>query len=57
MDIVGERTPVPAALAEDEDDVITIAEQEIDLTCRLMQRYGWNAAMYCNVCRAVLNGL
>ncbi|MEU8539993.1 hypothetical protein AB0C52_08360 [Streptomyces sp. NPDC048717] len=23
---------------------------------RLMRRYGWDAAMYCNVCRSVLNG-
>ncbi|MFB7282399.1 hypothetical protein ACFCZV_35435 [Streptomyces hydrogenans] len=23
---------------------------------QLMRRYGWNAAMYCNVCRSVLNG-
>ncbi len=123
QELIGEKAPLPTAPAEDEDDVITFAEQEIDRTCRagedgwfvsdgrplrdldqptggftlprmpvqrsrdpmritdveraaasaalgcppwelglcagcgqLMRRYGRNAAMYCNVCRAALNG-
>ncbi|WP_253915464.1 hypothetical protein [Streptomyces mayonensis] len=123
QELVGEKTPLPTVPAEDEDDVITFAEQEIDRTCRageegwfagdgrplrdldqptggftlprmpvqrsrgpmritdveraaasaalgcppweigpctgcgqLMRRHGRNAAMYCTVCRAVLNG-
>ncbi|NHI08652.1 hypothetical protein STPH2_4017 [Streptomyces sp. KO7888] len=122
-EIVGERTPLPPAPAEEDDDVITFTAQEIDRTCRageegrfvsdarllrdlgqptggftlprmpvqgsheamritpveraaasaalgcptwelgpcagcgqLMRRYGRYAAMYCKVCRAVLNG-
>ncbi len=122
-EIVDEKTPLPAVPAEEDDDVITFAEQEVDRTCRagedswfisdarplrdldqptggftlprlpaqrssdptritpveraaasaalgcppwelglcagcsqMMRRYGQNAAMYCNVCRAVLNG-
>ncbi|MET9292282.1 hypothetical protein [Streptomyces sp. NPDC003077] len=33
-EIVGERTPLPEAPAEEEGEVITFAEQEIDRTCR-----------------------
>ncbi|WP_345593742.1 hypothetical protein [Streptomyces marokkonensis] len=33
-EIVGEETPLPAVPAEEEDDVITFAEQEGDRTCR-----------------------
>lgn len=122
-EIVNEKTPLPAVPAEEDDDVITFAEQEVDRTCRagedswfisdarplrdldqptggftlprlpvqcssdptritpveraaasaalgcppwelglctgcsqMMRRYGQNAAMYCNVCRAALNG-
>jgi hypothetical protein len=122
-EIVGERTPLPSSSANEDDDVITFAEQEIDRTCRageegwfvsdarpirdlgqptggitlprmpvqgsrdpmritpveraaasaalgcpmwelgpcagcgqLMRRYGRYVAMYCRVCRAVLNG-
>ncbi|MCK7626881.1 hypothetical protein MUU72_27920 [Streptomyces sp. RS10V-4] len=123
QELIGEKTPLPAAPVEEEDDLITFAEQEIDRSCRageegwfvsdgrpvrdldqptggftlprmpvqrsrdpmrittveraaasaalgcppwelglcagcgqLMRRYGRNAAMYCKVCRAVLNG-
>ncbi|MFE7518585.1 hypothetical protein [Streptomyces halstedii] len=123
QELIGERAPLPAAPAEEEDDVISFAEQEIDRACRageegwfvsdgrpirdldqptggvtlprmpvqrsrdpllittvertaaaaalgcppwelglctgcsqMMRRYGQNAAMYCNVCRAGLNG-
>ena len=39
-ELVGEKTPLPAAPPEDEDDVITFAEQEIDRTCRAGEE-GW----------------
>ncbi|MBU7597401.1 hypothetical protein JGS22_007085 [Streptomyces sp. P38-E01] len=123
QELIGEKTPLPAAPVEETDDVITFAEQEVDRTCRageegrfvsdgrlvrdfdqptggftlprmpvqrspeptritaaeraaasaalgcppwelgpcagcsrLQRRYGRNTAMYCSVCRAVLNG-
>ncbi|MCX2922086.1 hypothetical protein [Streptomyces sp. NEAU-W12] len=34
QELIGEEAPVPTAPAEDEDDVMTFAEQEIDRTCR-----------------------
>ncbi|MER5413979.1 hypothetical protein [Streptomyces virginiae] len=122
-ELIGEMEPRPGAPAQDEDDEITFAEQEIDRTCRaceegwfisdarpihdlgqptggftlprmaaqrsrnpmlitaveraaasvalgcltwelgpcaecgqLMRRYGRDAAMFCGVCRVVLNG-
>ncbi|MEU0378466.1 hypothetical protein ABZ093_14370 [Streptomyces cyaneofuscatus] len=122
-EIVDEKTPLPTTPADEDDDVITFAEQEIDRNCRtgedgwfasdarplrdlaqptggftlprlpaqrpsdstritpveraaasaalgcppwelglcagcrqMMRRYGPNAAMYCNACRATLNG-
>ncbi|MFD3413457.1 hypothetical protein [Streptomyces cyaneofuscatus] len=122
-EIVDEKAPLPTTPVEEDDDVITFAEQEIDRSCRvgedswfvsdarplrdpaqptgdftlprppaprpsdstritpveraaasaalgcppwelglcagcrqMMRRYGTNAAMYCNVCRATLNG-
>ncbi|MET8248311.1 hypothetical protein ABZV31_30240 [Streptomyces sp. NPDC005202] len=39
-EIVGERSPLPPASAEEDDDVITFAEQEIDRTCRAGEE-GW----------------
>ncbi|MFD7386194.1 hypothetical protein [Streptomyces anulatus] len=123
QEFIGEKTPLPAAQAEEEDGLITLAEQEIDRNCRegeegwfvsdgwpvrdlgqptggftlprmpvqrshdpmritavkraaasaalgcppwelglcagcgqMMRSYGLNAAMYCKVCRSVLNG-
>ncbi|MEZ7007806.1 hypothetical protein [Streptomyces sp. AD55] len=34
QELIGEKAPLPTAPAEDEDDVITFAGQEIDRTCR-----------------------
>lgn len=34
QELIGEKTPLPAAPAEEEDDVISFAEQEIDRACR-----------------------
>ncbi|MDX2698387.1 competence protein CoiA family protein [Streptomyces ipomoeae] len=40
QELIGEKTPLPTAPAEDEDDVITFAEKEIDRTCRAGEE-GW----------------
>jgi uncharacterized membrane-anchored protein len=40
QELIGEKTPLSTAPAEDEDDVITFAEREIDRTCRAGEE-GW----------------
>lgn len=40
QELVGEKTPLPTVPAEDEDDSITFAEQEIDRICRAGEE-GW----------------
>lgn len=42
-ELVGERTPLPAIPAQEEDDVITFAEREIDRTCRAGEEGGFAA--------------
>ncbi|WP_237295701.1 MULTISPECIES: hypothetical protein [Streptomyces] len=43
QELIGEKTPLPAAPAEEEDDVISFAEQEIDRACRAGEE-GWFAS-------------
>ncbi|WDO07465.1 hypothetical protein ME763_18335 [Streptomyces murinus] len=40
QELIGEKTPLPAAPVEEEDDLITFAEQEIDRNCRAGEE-GW----------------
>ncbi|MFD0034211.1 hypothetical protein ACWGDS_41945 [Streptomyces sp. NPDC055059] len=40
QELIAEKTTLPTAPAEDEDDVITFAEREIDRTCRAGEE-GW----------------
>ncbi|MEU9603941.1 hypothetical protein [Streptomyces sp. NPDC048057] len=40
QELIGEKTPLPTASTEDEDDAITFAEQEVDRTCRAGEE-GW----------------
>ncbi|MFI0937256.1 hypothetical protein [Streptomyces sp. NPDC021020] len=39
-ELVGERSPLPAAPTQEDDDLITFSEQEIDRTCRAGEE-GW----------------